>query len=184
MALALVVSVTPIALRLVGVIPDSWIGQDILSYFLLGDRIIAGTLGTTGAILVASMIADVVEETQVKTGRRSEGLLLSADNVLQKVVAALASVVPGFLLKYVGLPIGKLPSEIDPAIMTELALIYLPMTASFSALAILALTLYRIDKNAHEENLRKISEAAAAGETAAEAESPIGEGVTAPGKPS
>ena len=155
----------------------------VLALFLLGDRVIASTFSTCGAILVASMIADVVEESQLKTGRRSEGLLLSADNVLQKIVGALAGIVPGFLLTYVGMPEKANPATLDPSIMTNLALIYLPATATFSALAIASLMFYRINRGAHEENLRKLGQAAAAGESAAEAESPVAEGVTAPGKP-
>jgi Na+/melibiose symporter-like transporter len=182
-ACGLCISVAPIGLRLIGVIPDSWIGSDILALFLFGDRVVASTFSTCGAILVASMIADVVEESQLKTGRRSEGLLLSADNVLQKIVGALAGIIPGLLLTYVGMPENAKPHTLDPAIMNNLALIYLPCTAAFSGLAIATLMFYRIDRGVHEGNLRRLREAAAAGETAVERGDTLEEGVTAPNKP-
>jgi hypothetical protein len=42
---------------------------------------------------------------------------------------------------------------------------------------------YRIDRGVHEGNLRRLREAAAAGETAVERGDTLEEGVTAPNKP-
>ena len=67
-------------------------GSSSLTGILLLDRTLYGAFATAAAILTASMIADVVEESQLATGRRSEGLLLSADNVLQKIAGSVASI--------------------------------------------------------------------------------------------
>lgn len=175
LAIGLLVSLVPISLRLLGILPVSWNGTTQLVWLLFADRVIAGALTTAGAIMVASMIADVVEEEQVKTGRRSEGLLLSADNVLQKIVGAVAGILPGIMIGIVGLPRGRNvdPASVDHSIINNLALLYLPSTATFAALAIAALLLYRIDKDAHEANLATL-EAAATAEAAAEAGDPVG----------
>jgi GPH family glycoside/pentoside/hexuronide:cation symporter len=53
------------------------------------------------------MVADIVEETELRTGRRSEGLLLAAYTFLQKLSAGMAIAVPGLLLG----PFGRTPTR-------------------------------------------------------------------------
>lgn len=156
MGLGLVVVLLPISLRLVGVIPISLNGTGALTTLLLVERTLSGAFGTAAAILTASMIADVVEESQLSTGRRSEGLLLSADNVLQKLAGSVAGILPGFILLWVGMPEKAKPESLDSSVMTNLALLYLPTTTVFGVLAIFALMLYRLDRATHEANLAKL----------------------------
>ncbi len=160
MGLGLVITLLPISLRLLGIIPTSLNGSSLLTGLLLADRVLVGAFGTAAAILTASMIADVVEESQIATGRRSEGLLLSADNVLQKIAGSIAGIIPGFMLLWVGMPQKAKPDDLDPAVMTNLALLYLPTTALFSILAIVAIMYYRLDRETHEANLAQLAEAA------------------------
>jgi GPH family glycoside/pentoside/hexuronide:cation symporter len=156
MGMGLGLALLPVSLRLLGVIPVALNGTKTLTTLLLAERTLASACGTAAAILTASMIADVVEESQLSTGRRSEGLLLSADNVLQKIAGSVASIIPGFMLLWVGLPEKAKPESLDPSIMTNLALMYLPTTAVFGGLAIGALILYRLDQATHEANLAKL----------------------------
>ena len=156
----------PILGRLMGVMPEN--GTDLLLGILLADRLVTGVFSTGGFILVSSMFADIVEESQVKTGRRSEGLLMSADNLLQKVVTGLATVLPGLMLAFVAFPDKARPGAVDPAILNQLALIYLPATALMSLASIFTWRFYRIDAEAHEHALVSLREAAANAEAARE----------------
>ncbi len=150
----------PILLRLLGVFPGS--DSELFMPIMLADRVVTGILGTGGFIIVTSMIADIVEESQAKTGRRSEGLLLAADGVLRNAVTGVGAVIPGLLLTAVAFPIGTKPSEVDPAIVNQLAWTYLPLTSGMSILSILCWCFYRIDRTAHERNLEAGREATAA----------------------
>ena len=89
----------------------------------------------------------------------------------------MAGIIPGFLITWVGMPKHADPATLDPAIMNNLAVIYLPCTAIFHGLAISMLLFYRINRGAHDDNLRKIREAAAtaaaAREGAAAGETPV-----------
>lgn len=182
MGLALATALTPISLRLLGIIPQDMNGGGGLTAILLLDRTLYGAFATAAAILTASMIADVVEESQLATGRRSEGLLLSADNVLQKVAGSVASIIPGFLLLWVGMPDKAKPESLDPSIMTNLALLYLPATALFALMAISAIMFYRLDRAGHEANLAKLADAAALGAVVVETEGGIdGSDLAVPG---
>ncbi len=144
----------PVLLRLLGFFPGP--ESDLLLPILLVDRVITGILATGGFIIVTSMIADIVEESQAKTGRRSEGLLLSADGVLRNAVTGLGAAIPGLLITAIAFPIGAKPGQVDPAIVNTLAWTYLPLTAGMSILSISAWAFYRIDKTAHDRHLAQV----------------------------
>lgn len=156
----------PILLRLLGWFPGA--DSEIFMPLMLLDRVLTGVLGTGGFIVVTSMIADITEESQARTGRRSEGLLLSADGVLRNAVTGIGVVIPGLLISAVGFPVGARPADVDPAIVNQLAWAYLPLTSGMSVLSILCWSLYRIDRGQHERNLQAGREATAALEAAVE----------------
>ena len=141
----------PIVLRLLGLFPAN--GSPALVPLLAANGVLTGVLSTGGFILVTSMIADIVEEVQVQTGRRSEGLLFAADGLLNKVVSGLATVLPGLLLVFVHFPRGANPATLDPSIMRHLAYIYVPITAGLSTVSIWCWRFYRIDAASHARNL-------------------------------
>ena len=148
----------PIGLRLLGLMPEN--GTNLLFGILIVDFMANGAMAIMTGIMLQSMIADVVEDSEVKTGRRSEGLLFSADNLFKKIVSGVGVFVSGVLLAYVAFPQGAKPGQVDPDLLRNLALIYLPTIGGFYAVAITCLFLYRIDKTTHEENLRKLQEGA------------------------
>ena len=155
---SVVTTAGPVLLRLLGFFPPN--GSPLLVPLLAANQVVGGVFGTGGFILVTSMINDIVEEVQVKTGRRSEGLLVAADGLLNKVVSAFAAFLPGLLLVLVGLPPKANPATLDPAIMRHLAWIYVPFTAGLSSLSIFCWRFYRIDAAAHARNLAAVGLAA------------------------
>lgn len=161
--LSIFLSAGPIALRLFDLMPPN--GSAALVWILTLDRAVAGGLGIMGFIIVSSMIADIVEESEVKTGRRSEGLLMAADTFLQKVAGGVATMIPGLLLTLVAFPTNVTPGNPPAQIMT-LAWIYLPITVGLNLCSTSLIFFYRIDRKQHEENLRKLAESAAIAETA------------------
>jgi Na+/melibiose symporter-like transporter len=155
---AVVALLLPISLRLLGFMPAN--GTDLLFYILVLDFTANGAMAIMTGVMLQSMIADVVEDVEVKTGRRSEGLLFSADNLFKKIVSGVGVFVSGVLLAYVAFPQGAKPGQVDPNLLHNLALMYLPVIGGFYAVAITCLFLYKIDQSVHEENLRKLSEGA------------------------
>jgi GPH family glycoside/pentoside/hexuronide:cation symporter len=155
---AILSTTVPIGLRLLGVMPPNsspWVLR-----ILIVDSIATGLLSTMGFIIVTAMLADVVEEVQVKTGRRSEGVLFAADSLLRKVTTSFAGALPGLLLVYVGYPKHARPGQVDQAILNHLALIYLPLITALYLCSTSMLMLYRIDRQRHEDNLERLAEAA------------------------
>jgi Na+/melibiose symporter-like transporter len=123
--------------------------------------LLAGTCGIAGFILVSSMISDIVEEVQTATGRRSEGLLFTADSLPAKLIASLSAILPGLLLGWVAFPQQATPGPETLAIMTRVAWLYLPCIVLINVCSIGIWSFYRIDEESHARNLRHAARATA-----------------------
>jgi Na+/melibiose symporter-like transporter len=128
---------------------------------LVIDTMTTAALATTGFIIVSSMIADVVEESQLKTGRRSEGLLFAVESLVRKVTTSFAALLPGLLIALVHFPNHARPGHVDHAILVRLALVYLPTYTALTLCSTSALLFYRINRGQHQDNLRRLDDAAA-----------------------
>jgi Na+/melibiose symporter-like transporter len=154
--------VVPVTLRLLGLMPPN--GSPLIPLILAADLFVWGALGLVGAVIISSMIADVVEDSAVTTGVRSEGLLFAANGLIPKITGGVGAVIGNLMLEVVHFPAGALRGveAVDPAIMRKLALISLPTAAILNLLSVAALAFYRIDKRSHEANLEALRRAAGA----------------------
>jgi len=157
---------TPLLLRLFGTFPANH--TPVLLPTLAGFVIIASSLGISASILLASMMADVVEDSELRTGRRSEGLFFAANGFVAKAVSGTGVMLSGLIVAFVHFPVRVLPGHVPAAILRNLALTYLPAYGGLYAIALLFLAAYRIDRHTHQNNLRKLADAAAAAELAEE----------------
>lgn len=144
----------PLMVGLLGWMPAP--GSHAQFAILLADLFVVMFIGTSGSIIVTSMVADIVEETELRTGRRSEGLLLAAETFLKKLSAGMAIVVPGLLLALVAFPPHADPATLNPQVMRRLAFFSLPLWVALGLAATSVLLLYRIDRRTHEANLAKL----------------------------
>jgi hypothetical protein len=85
---AIVVLPMPVALRLVGAFPPN--GAAALVPILLVLNTTGTALFIMSSILTSSMVADIVEDSEVATGRRSEGVFVAANSFVQKTVSGSA----------------------------------------------------------------------------------------------
>jgi Na+/melibiose symporter-like transporter len=163
LALSTPVAVSPFILRMAGLFPANhsvWLVPALLLMVTL-----AGALSISATILISSMIADVVEDSQLRTGRRSEGLFFAASAFTGKLVSAGGLFFAGLILGLVAFPIAAKPGHVDPHILTRLVWTYMPVYAGLSIVAIGFLCFYDINRHRHEENLRRASQAVAMAET-------------------
>jgi glycoside/pentoside/hexuronide:cation symporter, GPH family len=177
-ASALVVGLAPIVLRLMGLAPPN--GTAALFALVLGETLINTAFAVATAVILVSMIADVVEDSEVKTGRRSEGLLFSADNLFKKAVSGLGVVIAANTLAFAGFPQDAKRGAVDPEVLQSLGLVYVPVALGIYGIAILTLFLFPIDRARHESNLARLRETALATEEAALADDPLAEAGVAP----
>jgi Na+/melibiose symporter-like transporter len=153
---ALTLGPAPIALRLLGLFPPN--DSPWLLPLLVAANLGTVTLFITASILTASMLADVVEDSELTTGRRSEGLFFAANAFVQKAVSGIGIFASTLLLTAVGFPRGARPGAVDPAVIRGLGLAYVPLVVSLFLVSIAFLAAYRISRTSHEANLRRLAE--------------------------
>jgi GPH family glycoside/pentoside/hexuronide:cation symporter len=141
----------PIALRLLDLMPAN--GSNALFVILSAEAFFLGMLYVMSAVMMNSMLADVVEDVAVKSGQRSEGLLFSADQFFTKAVSGLGVMVSGGVLSLIAFPRDAKPGEVDPELIFRLGALYLPTVIGMTLIAIGLLFAYRIDRTQHERNL-------------------------------
>jgi GPH family glycoside/pentoside/hexuronide:cation symporter len=167
---SLFASVAPIAMRLLNLLPPN--GTETLFAIVFVFTFLAATLGLTGFIIVTSMMADVVEDAAVTTGQRSEGLLFAANGLISKCVTGVGTFLSGLLLAWVSFPQHATPGQVDPAILSHLGWVFVPIVATFSAIAIAVLMFYEIDRSTHLRNLEQLESADKPGTNAENGEQP------------
>jgi len=151
MLAALVINSTPIALRLLGAYPSN--DSPWLFLLVIAAHVAATSCAITANILISSMTADVVEDSELRTGRRSEGLFFSATAFVNKAVSGVGIFASGLLLWVVGFPDGARPGQIDPQVVRDLGAVYAPTLVGFYVCAALALVGYRITRESHNTAL-------------------------------
>lgn len=153
-SLAFVFAPMPVILRLVELFPanDSPLLLPVLTGFILFDF----ALIISASILISSMVADLVEDSEVKTGRRAEGLFFAARTFALKAVSGFGSFFASIALALVGFPEDAKPGEVDETILWNLGFIFIVSLLVIYSIAILLLTRYRITQSDHENNLAKL----------------------------
>ena len=106
--------------------------------------------------LSASMIADLVEDAERKTQRRSEGVFFAAIAFTRKVVQGVGVVSATIVLSIAQFPKGVLPGDVPQHSIDTLGLFYAPSLFCLWMVMIGCLSMYKIDRKQHEENLRAL----------------------------
>lgn len=153
--LSYLIAVIPVALRWLGLFVDNGSAELVPILFVVG--LVYGTLGIGATITTSSMISDVVENSELKTGRRSEGLIFSATNMVQKAISGLGTFAAGLIIAAIDFPKATDPSGVPPEKIAALA-IYVPVVGVFYVLGSLLLMRYPIDKKMHDHTLAQLEE--------------------------
>ena len=153
---AIVLGPAPVVLRLLGWFPEN--GSPMLVPSLLVTNLVALTLTIASSIVSSSMIADIVEDSELTTGRRSEGTFFAAMSFVQKTVGGFGIFASTVLLGLIGFPQGAKPGEVAADVVRSLGIVYTPMIVALYLVSIGFLALYPISRAKHEENLRRLAE--------------------------
>jgi Na+/melibiose symporter-like transporter len=159
---AVTVGVTPMLLRVAHMMP----ANHTLAVFLivLAQSVVSVALTIVGSTLVSAMIADVVEEGELRTGRRSEGVYFAASTMISKAVSGLGIFAASAVLGFIEFPIGVRPDLVPTAVLDRLALTYAPLSIGLNAVGIALMLGYRITRKTHADTLERLAARAAAAE--------------------
>ena len=158
--LAVILGPLPVALRLLdpmfsmSLFPAN--GTDSLWWVLLLYSSFLVAVSVIGFILVGSMAADIVEESQRDTGRRSEGLLTAGPALAQKTISAGGVFVVGMVLSAFGF------SEANPSVKSmqepirNLAVFHIVLNLTLPWVSIYLMSKYTITRQGHAQDMESL----------------------------
>jgi Na+/melibiose symporter-like transporter len=158
-ACGVTISNVPLILGLLGILTLKTPG---LIYLLFTFGAVGGAFAIGSSIMIVSMIADVVEDSEITTGRRSEGLFFAGNSFIQKAASGLGLFASGLVLWVAGFPSDKLPGQIAPHIVSKFAIIYMVTNVALYGVGFVIISFFPINRRTHEENLGRLAAAAAA----------------------
>lgn len=147
-------------LRLFDLMPAN--GDDMLLPTLLANA--AGfffTLGV-GIVAVMSMIGDIVDENELLTGAREEGLFYSARAFFAKASYSFGHFFAGIMLDvFVRLPFEAIPGNLDEDILFRLGLTAGPIMGIAAIISLAIYSRYNLTRARHEEIIAGLKSKAA-----------------------
>lgn len=154
----MILNTAPYWLRLIGVFPHA--GDAILLPVLLGFFILGTGSNVSAFILGASMMADVVEDSEAKTGRRSEGVFFAGSFFVQKCTSGIGILFAGTILAVAGFPKKAVPGLVPSATIDRLTIIYSLVYLVIAILGALMFRRFPFGRAEHEARLARLAGAA------------------------
>lgn len=153
--LSLLIGIGPVLLRLAGLFPPN--GDPAVFGILFATSIIGVTCGIIASTMGSSMIADVVEEAELKTGRRSEGLFFAASAFVSKAISGFGILAAALLIDAIGLQPGVSPSDMPADVIQRMGAVYAPVIVILYLIGFALLSGYRISRESHAATLRALA---------------------------
>lgn len=120
LSIVMVNAIGKVALRFFDVLPDN--GDPLLLQLFVVQSIVQAYLLTICGIMVGSLVADLLDEQELETGRRQEGVFASGLSFSAKATSSIGIIIGGFILDFVvNLPKQAVPGSIDQDTLFRLA---------------------------------------------------------------
>jgi Na+/melibiose symporter-like transporter len=109
-------------------------------------------------IIVDSMLSDTIDQHELDTGRREEGLYFAAGSFAQKASFGLGSFVAGIGLDVIRFPQGANPADVPMEALTGLALFAGPVSMALLLTSLFVIRTYPLDEGEHARITQAIRE--------------------------
>ena len=150
--------ITPFLLRLAGLWPETGTTASTIAIFAF--FFLSNTFGVTVMISASSMIADIVEDEQVKTGRRTEGVFFAGNFFIQKCATGLGIFISGMIISWAGLSTQTAPDAVAVEVIDRLTTAYIALVAVLGTLSAMVFVRFPIRRHDHEARVRQLAAAA------------------------
>lgn len=134
---AAILNTAPYWLRLADIMPS--VGEPALLPVLFAFFVAGTAASVSGFIIGASMMADVVEDSESRTGLRSEGVFFAGSFFVQKCTSGIGIFVAGSMLALAGFPERAVPGQVADATIDRLTILFI---ATYAVLALGAAALF------------------------------------------
>ena len=132
----------------------SWTSLFLYSLFIVVEVVCLIING----VMLDSMMADVVEDSEIDTSRRSEGLFYATRGFAAKAMSAGGIFAAGIIVSIVGMESFVTAEDMTREHRELLTSLFLPLYCGLHAMAIVLLMFFHIQKDTHEQNLATLAE--------------------------
>lgn len=157
--LASLFATLPYWLRLAGLFPLP--GDPAMLPAFLALIGVATGCGVAVMMLTGSMMADVVEASEERTGRRDEGLFYAGSLFMQKCTSGLGIFAAGLIVAAAGLPAGAVAGQLSDSVIDRMMAGFAGATVALGLASAWLFTRFPFGRAEHEARLAKLAVAAA-----------------------
>ena len=144
----------PIFLRLLDWMPAN--GHPALLWLIFGHGLLIVAAVIAIVIIIGSMIADTVDQNELTTGQRQEGIFVSAIAFTTKATSGVGSFVAGVALDLIAFPRGAAPGTVDPDKIYALGLAVGPGLIVLYIFMLFFFSRYKITREEHSQTLAEL----------------------------
>ena len=148
----------PYWLRFLGALPPLHSTALVVALFAIFAT--ATALNVCGFIIGASMMADVVEDSQARTGRRNEGVFFAGSFFVQKCTSGIGIAGAGAILILAAFPKAAVPGTMPIATLDRLSWLFIGVYAVLAIVSALLFTRFPFGRAEHESRLAVLAGAA------------------------
>jgi GPH family glycoside/pentoside/hexuronide:cation symporter len=147
----LVIAGTPYVLFLLGLWPQT--GSALSTGLFMGFMVAANTAGVVAIISATSMVAEIVEAYEERTGKRAEGTFYAGNWLIQKSATGGGILLTSLIVEMIGLAPGTAQDAVARDVADNLALAYLVVSAALALTAAFWLARFPITRDDHEARI-------------------------------
>lgn len=153
-AFLLVWSPLTIVARFVDLLPAN--GSTLLFAILAGHLLVSIIPGVAMAIILSAMFTDTIDENEVRTGLRQEGVFAAANAFMLKSVAGVGNLLGGFAIEWIDFPVQAAPGTVAPEKIMWLGIAAGPSLFLFYLAGYVFLSRYEITRERYAEIQREL----------------------------
>ena len=154
-----VCQIVPVVLRLADWFPEN--GTSSLIWTLVIIKFLQGAGVVQALVSFGSMVADIADEHELKTGRRQEGIFFGAVSFSNKSASGLGTLVAGIGLDIIGWPTGEqihTAADVPADTLFNLGLLFGPIVAGFAVVSVWCYNHYDLTREKHQQILVQLAE--------------------------
>ncbi|MXO91920.1 MFS transporter [Pontixanthobacter aquaemixtae] len=159
-AVATILSMTlwlvPYGLFHIGWWPE--LGTNAAAFTLFGFIFLSNAAGVAAVISATSMVAEVIEQFEQRTGRRAEGSFYAGNWLVQKSATGVGILLAGVMLSVSQFPTGSAPGDVAANILAALAAMYCAAIFVLGVASAFWLNRFPIDRAEHEARLAALND--------------------------
>ncbi len=144
-----------IFLRLLNLLPPN--GSPLLITLIYFQTLYTVTIVIMQSILLSSIIADAVDEGELITNVRQEGMYFAFLSFGGKTVTGLGSLFAGLIIDFVNLPPKAIPGTVEPSVIWNLGFIIGPVLAVFWVMPLFIIMKLRLTRDRSAEIRKELN---------------------------